>query len=73
MHIGDLRGSRGEFEAATCFFSRAFPLLEESGVPWALADFDAVVAEKLRDEGCLSAAIDGYRSAIEKYEGVFGT
>ena len=36
-------------------------------MPWALADFDAVVAEKFRDEGCLSAAIDRYRSAIKTY------
>ena len=67
MHMGDLQGSCGQLEAATDSFRRALPLLEESGVPWALADFDAVVAEKFRDEGCLSAAIDRYRSAIKKY------
>ena len=67
LHIGDLRGSRGEFRASGEIFSQALPLIEASGVPWALADFFAVVAEKLRDQGCLPAAIDGYRSAIRAY------
>ena len=67
LHVGDLRGSRGEFSAAEEIFAQALPLIEASKVPWALADFYAVVAEKLRDQGRLSAAIDGYRSAIRAY------
>ena len=67
MHIGDLHGARGDYAAATQLFAQALPSLEESGISWALADFHAVVAEKLRDQGFLSAAVDGYRSAIVKY------
>lgn len=67
VHMGDIHSTEGRYEAAVKLYAEALPLLQRGKRAFAVAHLRGTMAETLRRQGSLSAAVEGYREAAADY------
>ena len=69
-NLGELLASEGRYGEAASVFREALSLQSQSSEPLATAHLKVAIAECLRDQGQLNAAVDSYRAATAGYAAV---
>jgi tetratricopeptide (TPR) repeat protein len=64
----EILGSKGRFAEALHYGVESLKFAELSGSRWVMGEAQGSIAEVLRDNGRLPAAIEGYRACIGAYE-----
>ncbi len=67
LNLGDLLASSGQTSAALPLYDEALALVRGSNQRFAAAHLKGLIAEALRAEGSLGAAVEAFRASIEEY------
>jgi tetratricopeptide (TPR) repeat protein len=70
LNLGDLSTQSGQTREGVSLYQQALPLLQRSNQAFAVAHLKGLIAETMRADGNLTAAVECFRGAIADYAGL---